>query len=340
MVKLIVQIPCLNEAETLPGTVADIPRQIDGIDRVEILVIDDGSTDGTADVARKIGVDHIVRSKKNRGLARSFRTGLEACLKLGADIIVNTDGDNQYVGADIAKLVQPILKGEADMVVGDRQTHNVSHFSPMKKLLQKLGSFAVRTLSGASVPDAVSGFRAMSRELAMNLNVLSSFSYTIETLIQAGKKDFKIVAVPVGTNAETRPSRLFRSIPRFIERSLTTMVRTYATYQPLRVFFYLGVLLLAVGMMPILRFLYFYVTEDGASGHLQSLTIGGAILVLGGIVLLIGIVADLISVNRQLLELTLHKTRRLELMMDELSNRSPAAPKVTESAGRIESKSA
>lgn len=318
MVKLIVQIPCLNEAETLPGTVADIPRQIDGIDQVEILIIDDGSTDGTADVARKIGVDHIVQSKKNRGLARSFRAGLEACLKLDADIIVNTDGDNQYAGADIAKLVQPILRGEADMVVGDRQTGSIGHFSPLKKALQKLGSFAVRALSGATIPDAVSGFRAMSRDLALNLNVLSSFSYTIETLIQASKKDFKIVAVPVGTNAETRPSRLFRSIPRFIERSLTTMVRTYATYQPLRVFFYIGVALLAIGMMPILRFLYYYFAGD-SGGHLQSLTIGGAILVLGGLVLLIGIVADLIAVNRQLLELTLHKTRRLELMMDRLT---------------------
>lgn len=246
MVKLIVQIPCLNEAETLPGTVADIPRQIDGIDQIEILIIDDGSTDGTADIARKIGVDHILRNKKNQGLARSFRSGLEACLKLGADIVVNTDGDNQYAGADIAKLVQPILRGEADMVVGDRQTHKIAHFSPLKKALQKLGSSAVRALSDTTIPDAVSGFRAMSRELVLHLNVLSSFSYTIETLIQANKKGFNIVAVPVGTNAETRPSRLFQSIPRFIERSLTTMVRTYATYQPLRVFFYIGMSLLAI----------------------------------------------------------------------------------------------
>lgn len=322
MVKLIVQIPCLNEADTLPGTVADIPRQIDGIDEVEILVINDGSTDETVSVAKQCGVDHIVSHKKNRGLARTFKTGIEACLKLGADIIVNTDGDNQYAGADIAKLIVPILDGEADMVIGDRQTGQIEHFSPIKRKLQRLGSYVVRQLSGTSVPDAVSGFRALSRDLALHLNIITSFSYTIETLIQASKKDFKIVAVPISTNPVTRPSRLFRSIPRFVERSLTTMVRTYATYQPLRVFFYIGVVLVATGAIPIMRFLYYYISGSGG-GHLQSLTIGTAILVLGGIVLMIGIVADLIAVNRQLIEVTLEKTRRMELVIEKLAKRTP-----------------
>lgn len=326
MVKLIVQIPCLNEAETLPETVADIPRKIDGIDEVEILVIDDGSTDDTVAVARQCGVDHVVSHKKNRGLARTFKTGIEACLRLGADIVVNTDGDNQYAGADIAKLVVPILDGTADMVIGDRQTEKIEHFSPMKRRLQHLGSYVVRQLSGTAVPDAVSGFRAMSRDLAMNLNIITSFSYTIETLIQASKKGFTIVAVPVGTNPQTRPSRLFKSIPRFVERSLTTMVRTYATYQPLRVFFYIGVVLVAIGALPIMRFLFYYFAGSGA-GHLQSLTIGTAILVLGGIVLMIGIIADLIAVNRQLSEVTLEKIRRIELRM--LAEPDPDDPEAT-----------
>lgn len=326
MVKLIVQIPCLNEAETLPGTVADIPREIAGIDEVEILVIDDGSTDDTVAVAKQCGVDHIVSNKKNIGLARTFKAGIEACLKLGADIIVNTDGDNQYAGADIAKLVVPILDGKADMVVGDRQTGQIAHFSPFKRRLQQLGSYVVRQLSGASVPDAVSGFRAMSRDLVMNLNIISSFSYTIETLIQASKKGYIIVAVPIGTNPVTRPSRLFKSIPRFVERSLTTMVRTYATYQPLRVFFYIGVILVAIGSVPILRFLYYYFAGSGA-GHLQSLTIGTAILVLGGIVLMIGIIADLIAVNRQLSEVILGKIRRIELEL--MADTDPDDPEAT-----------
>ena len=310
--KLIVQIPCHNEQATLPQTVADIPRRIPGVDKVELLVVDDGSTDCTVEVARAAGVDHIVRNKHNMGLARSFRAGLDASLRLGADIIVNTDGDNQYSGADIPKLIEPILQGRADIVVGDRQTHSVAHFSASKKRLQKLGSYVVRNLSGTNVPDAVSGFRAISREAALRLNIISPFSYTIEMLIQAGKKHMAIASVPVRTNPKTRESRLFRSIPQFIERSLTTMVRMYAMYQPLRVFAAIGLLLSAVGAIPMLRFLYFYATEGGA-GHVQSLVIGGVLLIIGFITFLIGLVADLINFNRQLLEMTLERVRRLDL---------------------------
>ena len=319
--KLIVQIPCYNEELTLPETLGDIPRNIEGVDKVEILIIDDGSSDRTVEVAREHGVDHIVRNKTNRGLARSFRTGLDVCLKRGADIVVNTDGDNQYCGADIPKLIAPILDGRADLVVGDRQTDNVPHFSKGKKLLQRLGSYVVRNLSETDVPDAVSGFRAISREGAMQINIVSPFSYTVEMLIQAGKKHMAISSVPIRTNPKTRESRLFKSIPKFIERSLTTMVRMYAMYQPLRVFFYIGMTLSVIGVLPILRFLYFYVIGQG-EGHIQSLVLGGTLVIIGFIALLIGLVADLINFNRQLIEFSLEKIRRLEL--GETSGASPS----------------
>ncbi len=310
--KLIVQIPCFNELETLQQTVAAIPRRIPGIDRVEVLVIDDGSTDGTAEHAREIGVDHVVRHKNNKGLARTFRTGIETCLGLGADIIVNTDGDNQYDGGDIPRLIAPIVAGEADIVVGDRQTAKVPHFSFGKKLLQALGSFVVRQLSHTDIPDTVSGFRAISREAALHLNIVSSFSYTIEMLIQAGRKQMAVTSVPVGTNAKTRRSRLFKSIPSFIGQSLVTMVRMYAMYRPLRVFFYIGMTLSVIGSLPILRFIYLYMAGDG-TGHIQSLVLGGVLVVLGFMAMLIGLVADLIGFNRQLVEIMLEKVRRLEL---------------------------
>jgi len=310
--KLIVQIPCYNEEGTLPATLADIPREIDGVDTVEILIIDDGSTDRTVAVARELGVDHIVRNKNNKGLARSFRAGLDACLRLGADIIVNTDGDNQYEGADIPLLIRPILEGHADIVVGDRQTHAITHFSPVKKLLQKSGSFVVRNLSGLDIPDAVSGFRAISRDSAIQMNIISPFSYTIEMLIQSGKKHLAVTSVPIRTNPKTRESRLFKSVPRFLERSLTTMVRMYTMYQPLRVFFLIGTVLSVIGVLPILRFLYFYVSGAGG-GHIQSLILGGTLLIIGFVTFLIGLVADLINFNRQLLEMTLERVRRMEL---------------------------
>ena len=310
--KLIVQIPCYNEENTLPQTLADIPRVIPGIDLVEILIVDDGSTDRTVAVAREHGVEHIIRNKRNLGLARTFRYGLDACLHAGADIIVNTDGDNQYAGWDIPKLVAPILAGEAEIVIGDRQTADVMHFSASKKLLQSLGSRIVRGLSGIDVPDAVSGFRAISREAAFRINIVSSFSYTTEMVIQAGKKHMTVASVPVETNPKTRESRLFTSIPRFIEHSATTMLRMYAMYQPLRVFFLIGGLLGLLGAIPIVRFLYFYAIGSGA-GHLQSLILGGVLVVLGFIALMIGLVADLISFNRHLIETTLEKVRRIEL---------------------------
>lgn len=310
--KLIVQIPCFNEEQTLPQTVADIPREIEGVDEVELLVIDDGSTDRTVEVARQLGVDHIVRNKVNMGLARTFRRGLDACLEAGADIIVNTDGDNQYCGADIPKLVRPILEGHADLVIGDRQTGKIEHFSPLKKKLQWLGSGVVRKLAGVWVPDAVSGFRAFSREAAIRTNIVSPFSYTIETVIQAGKKDMAVVSVPVRTNPKTRESRLFKSIPSFIGRQVSTIVRMYAMYQPMRVFLYIGTLLSILGLIPILRFLYFYFTVGG-NGHIQSLLLGSVLLIMGVIAYLAGLLADLISFNRQLLEMTLEKVRRMEL---------------------------
>jgi glycosyltransferase involved in cell wall biosynthesis len=310
--KLIVQIPCFNEEETLPATFNDIPKKIDGVDEVEILIIDDGSTDKTIEVAKALGVHHIVINKNNRGLARTFRTGLNECLKLGADIIVNTDGDNQYAGWDIPKLIQPILDGKADLVVGDRNTAKVAHFSPFKKFLQRLGSYVVKTLSGVKVPDAVSGFRAYSRDAALQLNIVSPFSYTIEALIQAGKKHMAVTSVLVETNEKTRESRLFSSIPKFIERQLTTIVRMYAMYQPLKVFFFIGLTLSILGVIPILRFLYFYFTGDG-EGHLQSLVLGGVFTILGFISFLIALLADLMNFNRQLIEQTLEKVRRIEL---------------------------
>jgi glycosyltransferase involved in cell wall biosynthesis len=310
--KLIVQIPCYNEEHTLPETIADIPRQIDGIDQVELLVIDDGSTDRTVEIASRLGVEHIIQNKENLGLARTFRKGIEECLKRGADIIVNTDGDNQYYGGDIPKLVAPIVQDKADIVVGDRQTSTISHFSPFKKLLQKLGSATVRKLSGTDIPDTVSGFRAFSREAAIRINIVSSFSYTIETIIQAGKKHMAIASVPVRTNAKTRESRLFKSIPAFIERQLSSMIRMYAMYQPLRFFAYIGLTITVIGLIVVARFLIYYFLGNG-SGHIQSLLLGSVILLMGFITFVMAILADLINFNRQLLETTLEKVRRIEL---------------------------
>lgn len=309
--KLIVQIPCYNEEETLARAVQDIPRRIDGIDRVEILIVDDGSSDRTVEIARECGVDHVVRHRHNKGLARAFRSGLEACLAQGADVIVNTDGDNQYVGADIPRLIRPILDGEADIVIGDRQTASIEHFSWLKKQLQRFGSAYVRQLSGVKVPDAVSGFRALSREAALRINIVSSFSYTIEMLIQAGNKKMAVASVPVATNPKVRESRLFRSIPYFLARSFETIVRMYAMYRPLKVFSLIGLSFLALGAIPIMRFLYFYFSAGGA-GHTQSLVLGGVLIVMGFAALLIGLVADLINFNRRLIETTLEKVSRIE----------------------------
>ena len=317
--KLIVQIPSFNEEATIAATIRDIPRRIPGIDLVEILVIDDGSRDETVHVARAAGADHVVHHTCNKGLARAFRSGLDASLKLGADVIVNTDADNQYVGADIPKLIEPILDGRADIVIGDRQTKTVQGFSRFKKLLQQLGSFVVRRLSNTSVPDAVSGFRALSRQAAIRLNPISDFSYTIETLIQAGQDRMAVVSVPIGVNPQSRPSRLFKSLPQFLYRSVATMVRSYMMYQPLKAFSALGLILMIIGAGPIVRFLYYYFAgTDG--GHIQSLVLGGILVTVGVIVLTVGMVADLIDSNRKLIEILLERVRRIELREYEHSS--------------------
>ncbi|MDP3906895.1 glycosyltransferase family 2 protein [Novosphingobium sp.] len=324
MTKLIIQIPCFNEAGSLPDTLIALPRKIDGIDTVEILVIDDGSHDGTADVARRFGVQHIVRHRRNRGLAAAFQSGIDAALAAGADIIVNTDADGQYVGADIALLVGPIVRHEADIVIGDRGVGRNAHFGPLKRLLQRLCSFAVRRLSRTDVTDAVSGFRAISRAAAQRITITTDFSYTTDMLIQAGRKRLKITSVPIRTNATERPSRLFKSIPQFIARQLMTMARAYATHNPMRTFALLGAAMTVLGLIPIVRFLYFWMI-DGGAGHIQSLVLGGALLVLGVVTGLMGVLAELIGANRKLLEASLQKLRQLEEQVAALDPPAPAA---------------
>jgi glycosyltransferase involved in cell wall biosynthesis len=299
--KLIIQIPCLNEEHTLPATVGDLPKEIPGVDVIEYLIIDDGSTDRTVEVARELGVHHIVSFPANRGLARAFSAGMQRCLREGADIIVNTDGDNQYCGHDIGKLIVPILEGRADVVVGDRQTATIAHFSKFKQLLQKLGTAVTNRLAGTHINDAVSGFRAFSREAAINLNILTNFSYTTESLIQLGHKRFTIASVPVRTNDKLRDSRLFKSIPHFLSSQVSTIIRVYSHYRALKIFTLLGVLVALPGVLGILRFLYYYVTVSG-TGKLQSLIISVLFILIGVIVILVGILADMISNNRKLIE--------------------------------------
>jgi len=322
MTKLIIQIPCLNEAASLPETLVALPRRIPGIDQIEILIIDDGSSDGTADIARRFGAHHVVRHRRNRGLAAAFQSGLDAALAAGADIIVNTDADGQYVGEDIAKLVAPVVANEADIVIGDRGVGRNEHFGPVKRGLQRLGSAVVRNLSGTDVTDAVSGFRAISRAAAQRITITTEFSYTTDMLIQAGRKRFKIISVPIRTNATERPSRLFKSIPQFISRQLMTMGRAYVTYNPLRTFAQIGGLIAFVGALPVLRFLVLWAMGDG-DGHIQSLVLGGALLVLGIITGLMGVLAELIGANRKLLEAALGHIRRLEQDIATLKDRQP-----------------
>ncbi len=309
--KVVVQIPCLNEEATLPSTLANIPRHLSGVDEISILVVDDGSIDRTAQVARECGVEHVVQFPRNRGLAEAFRAGLETALNMGADIVVNTDADNQYCAEDIKLLVEPILAGRADMVVGDRGVGTLGGFSPLKRKLQQLGSWVVQQAADISVADATSGFRAFSREAALRLMVLSRYSYTLETLIQAGTRQMAVVFVPVRTNPQTRPSRLMRNLPHYLLNSTATILRAYTMYRPLRVFTMIGGLLLAGGLALGLRFMYFYIAGNG-TGHIQSLILAALLLIVGFQVCLIGLVADLIAANRKILEETLYRVRRLE----------------------------
>lgn len=319
--KVIVQIPCYNEEETLPLVMADMPRSIPGVDVLETLVIDDGSSDRTVEVARQLGVDHVVRHNGNKGLAAAFQTGIDACLRLGADIIVNTDGDNQYPQQMIPALVAPILRGEADMVVGDRQVRKIAHFSPMKKALQGLGSWVVRQASGTSVPDAPSGFRAMSQDAAMRLNVITKYTYTIETIVQAGKKNIKIASVPITTNPVTRKSRLIKGVWDYLKKSAATIVRIYALYEPLKVFFYIGLVLMLIATYGIISLTYHYFANEGMNfrqtfdRHLPTAIFTVLSLVFGFLIWLIGLLADLIASSRRITEETLYRIKRIELQM-------------------------
>ena len=310
--KLIIQIPCYNEAQVLPQTVQLLPRSLPGIDKVEYLIIDDGSVDNTAEVARKAGVDHVIRLSRHSGLATGFRTGLDACLRLGADIIVNTDADNQYEANDIFQLVEPILSKRADLVIGDRGVATLPAFSPLKRLLQRLGSWVITRASGVQTPDATSGFRALSRKAAMHTIVLSEYSYTLETLIQAGANKLAVEYVRVGTNPQTRPSRLMNSIPHYIANSSVTILRSYTMYRPLRVFTIMGSLITLAGVLTGARFIYFYIIGQG-DGKIQSLILAAILMIVGFQVLLIGLLADLISFNRKINEETLIRVRQLEL---------------------------
>ncbi len=299
--KLIIQIPCFNEEKSLPQTLAALPRQIEGVAKVEWLVIDDGSTDNTVEVAKANGVDHIVSIKTNSGLAHAFMAGLEACLENGADIIVNTDADNQYSARDIPALATPIMEGTADIVVGARPIDRIKHFSPQKKMLQKIGSWVVKAASQTDIPDAPSGFRAFSREAAMRLNVFNRFTYTLETIIQAGQKQMPITWVPVEVNKELRPSRLFTSIFQYLKNSVSTIVRIFVVYKPFRFFMTIGAILFLCGFLGGIRFLYFYMSGSG-SGHVQSLILVSILMGIGFQTMMAAFLADLLAVNRRLME--------------------------------------
>lgn len=313
--KLIIQIPCYNEEKDLPATFRDLPKKIEGIDKIETLVIDDGSEDGTTEIARRIGVDHILSLKSHMGLALAFAEGIDKSLKLGAEIVVNTDGDNQYAGQDIALLVKPILNGSADVVVGIRPVNGIAHFSWLKRLL-RWGSSVIKVLSRTRVEDAVSGFRAFSREAALRINILTNYSYTLENLVQLGNQRLKVVSVPVRTNPKARESRLVKNVPHFLGQQLATILRVYATYKALKVFLTLGLIIILPGLIGFLRFLFFYVTGRG-QGHVQSLIFSTAALLVGLLVLLFGVIADLIGNNRKLIEKALYKIKKLELEKTE-----------------------
>jgi glycosyltransferase involved in cell wall biosynthesis len=312
---LIIQIPCFNEEQTLPLVLADLPRRMDGFDVVEWLIIDDGSTDQTIEVARAGGVDHIVRLTNNKGLAAGFQAGLDACLKLGADVIVNTDGDNQYDGNDIPKLVEPIIAGRADMVVGDREVHKIEHFSPLKVTLQRLGSWVVRQASSTEVPDTTSGFRAYNREAAIQMAVVSKFTYTLETIIQAGKQLVAVDHVAIRTNPKTRESRLFPSMWAYVRRNSVSIFRIYSQYEPLRVFMTAAAVIGLCAIVVWARFAYFYVVQNEGKGHVQSLILGAVLFNAATVLAALGVIGDLMSAQRTMIQRTFERVRRIELQL-------------------------
>ena len=314
--KLIIQIPCYNEAETLEIALNDLPKQIDGIDEIEYLIINDGSKDNTVEVARKWGVNHIVSFKRNKGLAHGFMAGIDACLRNGADIIVNTDADNQYVGEDIEKLVRPILEGKTDIVIGERPINQTEHFSPLKKKLQHFGSWVVRKASNSNIPDAPSGFRAFSRDAAMRLNVTNEYTYTLETIVQAGRNKIAQTSVPIRTNGELRPSRLFNSMMGYVKKSMVTILRAYLMYSPLKTFTVLSIIPFIIGLIIDARYLVFmFMGQSG--GHIQSLILGSTLMMMGLIIFVIGLQADLIAKNRKLLEDIQYHVRKMDYDKDE-----------------------
>ena len=317
--KLIIQIPCYNEEATLPQTFRDLPKSLPGIDEIEYLIIDDGSADRTVQVARALGFHHIVRMKRNRGLAAGFMTGISACLSLGADVIVNTDADNQYCGGDIGKLIEPILRGRSDIVVGSRPIDAIDHFSKKKKVLQHFGSWVVRVVSGTDIPDSPSGFRAFSREAALRMNVINKYTYTLETIIQAGRQQMAISYVPIRTNPETRKSRLFKSMFGYVKRSTLTIIRASIMYSPLKFFVSLGIVFFLCGIAVDFRFIYLYVTGRGF-GHVQSLLFSVLMILVGILTAIVGVLSDLISVNRRLLEDVQYHVRKLDYDLQSKDN--------------------
>jgi len=311
---LIIQIPCFNEAQTLPLVLADLPRSLPGVSRLEVLVIDDGSDDDTAQVAAELGVDHVLRLPRNMGLATAFQSGLDYCLRAGADVVVNTDGDNQYPGRFVGDLIAPVLRGEAYIVIGDRQTHRVAHFSAFKRLLQQWGSWVVQVASSTDVPDATSGFRAFSREAILRLIVLTRYTYTLETIIQAGKKGLVIASIPIAVNDPTRDSRLMHNTWSYVKHSAATIVRLYTFYEPLRSFSFLAAPFVISGLILLARFFYVYLTAQSGTGRLvQSVTIGGTLLTVGFLIFLFGVMADISSTQRALMEEILYRQRKQEL---------------------------
>lgn len=319
MTKLIIQIPCYNEEASLPATLAELPRELPGISNIEWLIIDDGSTDQTVRVAREYGVNHVVRHTKNRGLAQAFMTGLQTCLELHADIIINTDADNQYYAGDMLKLINPILDGSADIVIGSRPIASITHFSLVKKILQNLGSWFVRKVSKTKIRDTTSGFRAFTRKAAMEMHVFNGYTYTLETIIQAGQKDMAIMDVPIRINEKLRPSRLIKNIPDYLQKSSLTIVRIFMTYQPFTFFAIPGSICFFLGTLIGIRFLYYYAISGG-SGHIQSLILTAILISLGGFLVITGLIADLVSVNRKLLERIDLQIQKIKETVERTSN--------------------